>query len=520
MTTPDPEENRAIAAGWTYFGQFVDHDITFDDRPNDLTSPIDVATLTSKRTKELDLDSLYGSGPVLSSALYASDGVHLLEGALVSGGTVGFRDLPRAANGLANVADPRNDENRMVAGIHASFLALHNGFVDALKKQTPTLSSAEVFSRARRLTTLQYQRVVLGEYLPEILDPATLQSVVSRTPSGGYATHLKLYSSCMAMPVEFSGAAYRFGHSMVRSAYRQNKTSPNLAVFESDMSKEMLVGFSPLREGRAIDWDLFLPSPTANKDLIQWSYKTDASLTGALGLLPLPVSSEGPASLSLRNLLRSTQLGLPSGQDVARALGITPLSDDRILVGPATPGASKPITSVSSSFKDSTPLWTYVLAESVAESKSPRPGASPDRMRLGPVGSRIIAETFVGLLASDPSSIINQTENLPLPRRLHEVLGKSQKPLLPPSPRVTPPTPPRTPAPRPTTTAPPRRAVAATSARAVKSPAKPSVKAVSRPGAKSTASARGASRSSSKSVAKAGSVTSTKGASAAGRQVP
>ena len=54
-----------------------------------------------------------------------------------------------------------------------------------------------------------------------------------------------------------------------------------------------------------------------------------------LSRLPLPESGSGPASLAKRNLRRSVQLGLPSGQDVARAMGVTPLRDDQILIGKA-----------------------------------------------------------------------------------------------------------------------------------------------------------------------------------------
>ncbi|MEI6200296.1 MAG: hypothetical protein WCP83_10215, partial [Actinomycetota bacterium] len=129
----------------------------------------------------------------------------------------------------------------------------------------------------------------------------------------------------------------------------------------------------------------------------------------------LPVSSAGPADLAVRNLLRSSQVGLPSGQDVARAMGIRPLPDNQILIGKATGDATEatPITSISSSFAGKAPLWAYILAESTAHAYRIENGAIVGSQKapftLGPVGGRIVAETFVGLLLSDSNSLLNSS---------------------------------------------------------------------------------------------------------------
>src|SRR5262249_39224029 len=129
-------------------------------------------------------------------------------------------------------------------------------------------------------------------------------------------------------------------------------------------------------------------------------------------LLPLPDTGTGPASLSKRNLLRSIQLGLPSGQSVARAMGLQPLRDDQILVGKATgdPADAEAITTLSAGFAGKAPLWTYVLAEPTATAYNVHDGhidgAPRAPMRLGPVGREIVAETFVGLMAADPTSVL------------------------------------------------------------------------------------------------------------------
>lgn len=399
----DPEDNNAIPAVYTYFGQFLDHDLTFDDRPDDLTTPTDPSSLENGRTPQLDLDSLYLAGPSLSPQLYASDHIHLLVGDALTGSTDrGARDLPRDASGRAIIGDPRNDENRIVAGIHSLFIRFHNNVVDRIRRREPRLSATEVFARARREVVSAYQWMVVTDYLPRVVGQRNVDAVVRRRGSR-WTTSLHDYTTCAQMPVEFSVAAYRFGHSQVRAFYRINSATDPLPVFSGTFEPGSdLTGFSPSPSSFAIDWNLFVPTRTRSA---QPSYKIDASLTNSLSLLPLPTTGAGPANLALRNLLRGQQLGLPSGQDVARAMGITPLADDRIYIGAATGDAAdrRPITEISSAFAGSAPLWVYVLAEAAVNPAG----------RLGPVGGRLVAETVVGLLASDATSILSRSAAKP-----------------------------------------------------------------------------------------------------------
>ena len=413
----DAEENYALPAGYTYFGQFVDHDLTNDDRPNDLTTPIPVSSLVNGRTPQLDLDSLYLAGPTAAPQLYNADQMHLLIGALLTGSSdTNARDLPRDTKGRAIIGDARNDENRIVAGIHSMFIRFHNQTVDQLVAAHPQWTAAHVFSEARTQVTAVYQNLILQDYLPRVVGRQTMDAVIRSTPRGT-STQLKYYTNCAQMPVEFSVAAYRFGHSMVRGLYRVNASTNRVPVFSGSFGTPGidLVGFSPSPTNFAIDWSLFLPGGKTSGGAVQASYKIDASITNSLSLLPLPVSSEGPADLAVRNLLRSSQLGLPSGQDVARAMGIRPLPDNQVLIGKATGDATEatPITSISSSFAGKAPLWAYILAESTAHAYRIENGAIVGSQKapftLGPVGGRIVAETFVGLLLSDPNSILNSS---------------------------------------------------------------------------------------------------------------
>jgi hypothetical protein len=172
-----------------------------------------------------------------------------------------------------------------------------------------------------------------------------------------------------------------------------------------------------------IDWGRFIDIDTRtydgtkdeNKKRLQFAYRIDTSLVNPLHHLPASVAKD-PSSLAERNLIRSYRLGLPSGQDVARAMGVTPLADKDILIGKAvSPLPKKNILSVSNIFAGNCPLWTYILAEAI---RNQEPVKIPvkesiviDTPRLGPVGGRIVAEVFLGLIFGDANSVLNIDPN-------------------------------------------------------------------------------------------------------------
>jgi hypothetical protein len=232
------------------------------------------------------------------------------------------------------------------------------------------------------------------------------------------------------MPVEFSVAAYRLGHSMIRPGYRLNDdVNMLLPIFPDAGLANGLTGFQGMAAGRAIDWGRFidigvraygdadnLPDP-ANARRLQFAYRIDTSLVNPLAHLPALVASDPPPSLVLRNLERGWRLGLPTGQAVAKAMHLTPLTDAQILIGKAvdTPDPGETPVSISTIangvFGGNTPLWAYILAEAAAHKTPltiPVTGA-PGQIttpQLGPVGGRIVAEVFLGLLAGDDTSLI------------------------------------------------------------------------------------------------------------------
>jgi Animal haem peroxidase len=375
--------NPAQTAGTTFFGQFIDHDMTFDatSRLAHATNP---AAARNYRTAALDLDSVYGVGPVAQQELYdPADHVKLK---VESGGL--FEDLPRRADGAAILGDPRNDEHLMIAGLHCAFLLFHNRAVDYARAELGLTGAADVFAQARRLTTWHYQWLILHEFLPQVVGQSMVDEVLRGrrfyTPARGQGF----------IPVEFQTGCYRMGHSMVRPSYRANLAGDGGQPFFGFI-------FDPSQEGKP-DPDDFRGGVRAARRFVGWqtffdfgdgqvkpNKKIDTKISTPLFQLPLGAiaSHDAPTALAQRNLLRHLTWRLPAGQQVARAMGVTPLAAADL----------QELAPLGVGFERSTPLWYYVLKEAELVA---------DGLHLGPVGGRIVAEVFVGLLQSDPASYV------------------------------------------------------------------------------------------------------------------
>ena len=401
----DPEENQGIPAAYTYFGQFIDHDLTFDpiSHLRETLSPAQLQALVDFRTPRFDLDNLYGRGPADQPYMYKKDGIRMLLGEPMSGDASdpGAVQLPRGPNGRALIGDPRNDENRIVAQLHAIFLRFHNRVVHKLREKQKHVS----FRDARDQVRWHYQWILVNDFLPTILDKPTYSSVFP-DPFRYVTTIPRLRENDLElMPVEFSVAAYRFGHSMIRPQYKLN---PDIErpIFADDGND--LGGFRPIPAGWAIDWQLFIDLGHDGKPAPQLSYKIDTSLAHPLGNLPRRIAKD-PSSLALRNLERGATFQLPSGQQVAAALGIQPIPDEELMIGPATTdGERKPITKVAPDMAGNAPLWAYILSEAQVMSWKNASGPISDKtpIRLGPVGGRLVAEVFASLLRGDHTSYL------------------------------------------------------------------------------------------------------------------
>ena len=391
---PPAADNTKIPAAYTYLGQFIDHDLTFDPASK-LQRLNDPDALINFRTPRYDLDSLYGRGPSDTPFLYEwlnpeFRGVKLLAGRNpqtdpVDGEELDRQDLPRNEQGRALIGDPRNDENIIVSQFHLAFIKLHDRVVDRVKEDKG-LTGSDLFEEARRLATWHYQWVVVHDFLRRIAGDAVVDDVL--TNGRDFFT----WQDEPFMPVEFSAAAYRFGHSMIRPSYDLNEIVTGVPIFsrkEKPGNREHLGGFRRLPSLWTIDWSHFVKiDPTRP----QPSRRINIRLARPLMKLPASVNT-GRNPLSVLNLRRGKALQLPSGQSVAQLMGQTPLTTAELELSKLRLKAAHRTV-----LEQDTPLWFYVLKEAEVRANGER---------LGPVGARIVAEVLIGLLQGDPNSFLS-----------------------------------------------------------------------------------------------------------------
>ena len=405
----DDEENPDISAGYTYFGQFIDHDLTFDPNSS-LQKANDPDALVDFRTPRFDLDCVYGRGPDDQPYLYDDDGVKMLLGAKLTGNPDdnGTQDLIRnVPKERALIGDPRNDENVIVSQLQGTMLRFHNKMVAI---ESNRRGRDATFAEVQRAVRRHYQWAVFNDFLPTIAGHDVVNDVLPNLKSKKPITdekprlHFFHWKNAPFMPIEFSVAAYRFGHSMIRPIYRLSRTVPRFPIFAD--ADPNLRGFRVFPANWAIEWKLFFPidpkAPKHDPARLQPAYKIDSSLVNPLGKLP-PSVAKNPASLAERNLIRGMRMNLPSGQRVARHMGFKVLDEKDLKVGKAPDDATNPtLVSLSERFRNNAPLWFYILSESQHDHGG---------RRLGKVGARIVTEVFVGLLIGDNHSFIVQDPN-------------------------------------------------------------------------------------------------------------
>lgn len=440
--------NSRIPPVYTYWGQFIDHDITAntdraaEDLQTDITKddftplPPDFVTdkLKNLRRPTFDLDSVYGDGPTLDPETpteardfyQEEDPVKLKVGQNADKDAAGediprkgtippvedlMRDLPRNQR-IAVIGDSRNDENLIVAQFHTAFLRFHNAVVDWVRANEPDKAkdNQTLFIRAQNLVRWHYQWLVVNDFLKTLTVKGTVDSILS--------DGLKFYqprNGNLFMPLEFSVAAYRFGHSMVRAAYDYNRNFTDQPGALTDATFELLFSFTgrgdiggrppgpgpsnTLPSNWIIEWDRFVDKESAAQRQRRSARKIDTRLAPPLSTMinegeeALSPIKELLKHLAKRNLLRGYFLSIPTGQSLAKKLGVEKLTTEEL-----QRNNSPKLNKALNFFLDKTPAWYYILKE--AEVRA-------DGDSLGEVGSRIVAETSIGLIMNDPSSYLN-----------------------------------------------------------------------------------------------------------------
>jgi len=399
-----------VPAGFTYLGQFIDHDLTFDKSPL-MEGTVSPAELEQNRSPSLDLDSLYGAGPQdPGSARFYSDGLHLKVGSADGGPPSAGFDLPRTGTGTlaqkraALIPDPRNDENLAVAQIHLAMIRFHNRVVDTLPASVP---AAQRFDQARKKVTKHYQWMILHDFLPRICQKAIVDDVFT---NGRKA--FEVGASAMAvptMPIEFSVAAYRLGHSMVRHKYSWNVNFPDATLgqlFDFSGLSGDLGGGTRLPNIWIADFrrlfkfeqaDLVVPGAKLNKAM-----RIDTKLVNPLRHLRVP-DPNPRKNLAFRNLTRANMVTLATGQQMAtflknKGVALTTLTAAQVrdgLNGANLAGLSQ---AQRTAVVANTPLWFYILRE-----------AELNNGKLNGVGARIVAETFHRAMQGSKFSIVRNT---------------------------------------------------------------------------------------------------------------
>ncbi len=416
--------DQVMRSGYVYLAQFIAHDISRDLDPLAEAHP-DVAHTCNYRTPRLDLELLYGLSPEETPFLYDSD--HRLKLGMtesVAGMAATANDLPREADGEPLLIDSRSDDNLIVAQIHVLLAKFHNRVCDLLEEQ-PELSvgpvGASLLEQARRFVVWHYQWIIWHDFLPLLVQRKTLRAI----SQGEFHLFARSYTPTdapAALPVEFTLAAFRYGHALVRPDYFLNPAVRVVPAAELVRMTQRGGGIKrQLPANYVVSWPRFF---TGGNATVNRGESIDTYITSALYDLPaLAPAPAGPlgAPLPEMTLKRGSRVRLPSGQDLGRRFGFPELAPNLIAPSPEEDAFFR-----DSGFHERTPLWYYLLREAAVEGiYEPEPDGRHLVQKLGTAGGRIVAETFSQLLRADSDSIWNAGRSWQPPTF---ILGRSETP--------------------------------------------------------------------------------------------
>jgi len=408
-------------SAFVYLGQFLAHDLTRDETRLEHAGDERPDKTRNRNAPRLNLESVYGGGPNTSQQLYdhsqkaAETFLVGRTNALPEKRIPSTRDDFLRVNGEAVMADTRNDQHLIIAQLHVVFLKFHNRIVDLLKRgelSEQSQPNETIFETAQRLSIWHYQWIIRNEFLRWFMLPQVLIDIQRNGPR-----LFKPNGAIPALPVEFTQAAFRFGHSTVQPQYEVNRWIGLVRL--RDLVRRNLPGENGerLSGDRVIDWDGFTRTWGGNANFAE---NIDTLISKDLFNLPaaaMPVPFKtSPPPLPEITLMRGSRIGLPSGQEACRTAGISLIAAEKIgFDGEANKFLQR------RGLHERTPLWFYLLRE--AELLGIRRFHGGEC--LGPLGSRIVAEVLLGVLKADPNSYFNVDANW---KPLVAVFGATQEP--------------------------------------------------------------------------------------------
>lgn len=406
----------SIPAAYTYFGQFLAHDMTWMqvDTENDLAGigSGEPVWVNGRHGHALSFDTLFGAGPETgprTSVWRELAGASLGEAVGDDDLDPDHLDLPRAGAGLSCTTDLRADTNLALAQMHVLLVRFHHRMHE-LTNGNDTL--------VRERTIRHLQAVVLTDYLKKII-PETIYCDVLTSGRKIVATDDTAPDFSFEVPVEFAAACMRFGHSMISRTYRNwiVKYPPGSILSPAPGSLGNIFHYTQsgggLEHGQLeVHWAQYwrhmvegtapaLP-PAVNAEPIGAAMAPELEQLETARFPPVGLDDGMPTfSLARRTLRRGEALGLPSGQDlfdvIALATGGTVgnwLDVGQFLAQRPARFAS---LAANPTFCTATPLWFYALAEA----------EDAQQGQLGPVAGRVVMETFHAALQYAQTSIIS-----------------------------------------------------------------------------------------------------------------
>ncbi|MGI9387177.1 MAG: peroxidase family protein, partial [Methyloligellaceae bacterium] len=351
------ERYSKMPAGYTFFGQFIDHDITLDTISK-LDSPVKKSEIENARTVDLDLDCIYGGGPERMPFLYNLPYLKIGK-QIPSIRTARPRyDLLRTSAGgqpnggaVAIIGDPRNDENFIVSQLQSAFIAFHNRIVDklveveygkrrgeickgakncsgvrALAAALPGSAKGEIFEKARDHVIHYYHRIIVEDFIPRLIGADRADDIRKNGrnfyfPKGFVKKNGELATPFI--PIEFSVAAYRYGHGQVRQLYRLRSGKKDVVPLfrPSSRKRRGIRGFGEISPNLVVDWRYFFGIDRKLPRNFNFASKITPFMPRFLhDLASVGVTGSDEPSLAARNLNRGRVYRLPSGQSIASVI--------------------------------------------------------------------------------------------------------------------------------------------------------------------------------------------------------